>query len=71
VEFGTDIVEALRVFASEMRRRRMLLAEEKANKLSVKLSIVIVTIMLPTILMLIMGPIVIRAIRIIVPALAG
>jgi tight adherence protein C len=71
VEFGTDMAEALRVFASEMRRRRMVLAEEKANKLSVKLSMAVVTLMLPAILAMLLGPIVIRVVRVVFPALAG
>ena len=69
VEFGTNMVDALRVYASEMRQQRMLGAEEKANKLSVKLSAAIVLIMMPAVLGMIMGPIIIRAVRIILPAL--
>jgi tight adherence protein C len=71
VEFGTNMAEALRTFADEMRRRRMLLAEEKANKLSVKLSAVVVTLMMPAILTMIMGPVIIRTIRVIMPAVGG
>jgi tight adherence protein C len=71
VEFGTDIADALQVFASEMRQKRMLAAEEQANKLSVKLSAVVVMVMMPAIFALILGPIVIRTVRVILPTLAA
>jgi tight adherence protein C len=71
VEFGTDMAEALRVFADEMRRRRMIEAEEKANKLSVKLSGTVVVLMMPAILAMIIGPLIIRAVRVIGPAIGS
>jgi tight adherence protein C len=35
-ELGSDVAEALRIFSDEMRNKRLLRAEEQANKLSVK-----------------------------------
>ena len=37
LELGTDIGDALRVFSDEMRAKRLLRAEETANKLPVKM----------------------------------
>ena len=36
-ELGSDVGEALKIFSDEMRGRRLLRAEEQANKLSVKM----------------------------------
>jgi tight adherence protein C len=47
IELGSDTAEALRVFSDEMRDKRLLRAEETANKLSVKM-----VIMLPVIIKL-------------------
>ena len=37
IELGTDVGDALRVFSDEMRDRRLLRAEERANQLPVKM----------------------------------
>jgi tight adherence protein C len=60
VELGTDIADALRVFSDEMRTRRLLRAEEAANKLPVKMVIPLGAFIFPVILMVVMVPIVIR-----------
>ena len=67
IRFGTNIADALRVFATEMRFRRQMEAEERANKLPVKMSAVLASLMLPTMLILALGPVFIRAIRIFAP----
>jgi tight adherence protein C len=59
-ELGSDIGEALRVFGDEMRERRLLRAEEQANKLSVKMIMPLALCILPVVLMVILLPVVIR-----------
>ena len=64
LELGTDVSEALRVFSDEMRTKRLLRAEENANKLPVKMVIPLGTLIFPVILMLVMFPIIIRLLSI-------
>ena len=61
--FGTPMSEALSTYAEEMRTTRELKAQEKANKLPVQMSAVMAALMLPAILMLTLGPVVIRYIE--------
>lgn len=61
--FGTPMSEALNTYAEEMRITRELRAQEKANKLPVQMSAVMAVLMLPSILMLTLGPVVIRYIH--------
>lgn len=60
-ELGTKISDALRVFSAEMRARRLLAAEERANALPVKLVIPLAIFVFPIVLLVIFLPIVIRA----------
>ena len=62
-ELGTSIADALRVYSDEMRARRMLAAELKANQLSVKLSIPLALFVFPVIMTVIILPVLIRIIR--------
>jgi tight adherence protein C len=57
VELGGDVGDALRVFSDEMRDKRLLRAEEAANKLSVKLVIPLALFIFPVILMIVMLPV--------------
>jgi|SRR5271169_511751 len=59
-ELGSDIAEALRIFSDEMRDKRMLRAEEQANKLAVKMTIPLALFIFPVVLMVIMLPIAVR-----------
>jgi tight adherence protein C len=70
-KLGSSISQTLRVYASEMRERRRMRAEEKAHRLPVLLSIPLVTCMLPVMIGVLMLPAAIRVMRAIVPALAG
>ena len=63
MQFGTSMSEALTTYAEEMRQFRELKAQEMANKLPVKLSGVMATLMLPALIMLTIGPTVIRYIN--------
>jgi tight adherence protein C len=60
VELGSDIGEALRIFGDEMRDRRLLLAEERANTLSVKMIFPLGFFILPVVLMVVLLPVLIR-----------
>ena len=60
VQFGTSVSEALTTYATEMRITRELKAQEMANKLPVKMSGVMASLMLPALFLLILGPIAIR-----------
>ena len=62
-QFGTSIGDALRVYASEMRSKRMLRAEEQANKLPVKLALGTIVCTIPPVLLILAGPSLIMAIR--------
>jgi tight adherence protein C len=60
IELGTDLGDALRVFSDEMRDRRLLRAEEKANQLPVKMVAPLGVFMFPVILMTVMLPVIVR-----------
>ena len=68
---GTSIATTLRIYASEMRERRRMRAEEKAHRLPVLLSIPLVVCMLPVMIGVLMLPAVIRVVRILLPSLHG
>ena len=63
MQFGTSMSEALTNYAREMRVFRELKAQEMANKLPVKMSAVLASLMLPALIMIAVGPTVIRYIR--------
>lgn len=54
--FGTSIAEALRVYADEMRDKRVSRAEEKANKLPTKLTLFTMLFCVPPLLVILIGP---------------
>jgi len=54
--FGTSIAEALRVYAEEMRDKRVMRAEEKANKLPTKLTLATMMFCVPPLLIILIGP---------------
>ncbi len=54
--FGTSISDALRVYASEMRDKRVMRAEEKANKLPTKLTLGTMLFTVPPLLIILVGP---------------
>ncbi|RMA44032.1 type II secretion system F family protein [Rhodophyticola porphyridii] len=54
--FGTSVADALRVYASEMRDKRVLRAEEKANKLPTKLTLGTMMFCVPPLLIILIGP---------------
>jgi len=70
-KLGSSIAQTLRVYASEMREKRRMRAEEKAHKLPVLLSVPLVGCMLPVMIGVLMLPAVIRVMRQMLPALNG
>jgi tight adherence protein C len=70
-KLGTSIATTLRVYASEMRERRRMRAEEKAHRLPVLISIPLVVFMLPTMIGVLMLPASVRMVREIFPMMTG
>ncbi len=54
--FGTSIAEALRVYSAEMRDKRVMRAEEKANTLPTKLTLGTMMFTVPPLLIILIGP---------------
>ena len=54
--FGTTIGEALRVYAAEMRDKRVMRAEEKANTLPTKMTLATMMFTVPPLLVILVGP---------------
>ncbi len=63
IQFGSSISGTLTTYAKEMRVSRELKAQEMANKLPVKMSAVMALLMLPALVLLVLGPIIIRYVR--------
>lgn len=60
IELGSDVGDALRIFGDEMRDKRLLRAEEQANKLPVKMVIPLGACIFPVILLVILLPVMIK-----------
>jgi len=54
--FGTSVAEALRVYAAEMRDKRVMRAEEKANTLPTKMTLATMMLTVPPLLIILIGP---------------
>jgi tight adherence protein C len=57
VELGSDVADGLRAFSDEMRDKRLLRAEERANKLPVKMVLPLGICIFPVILMVVLLPV--------------
>ncbi len=55
-QFGTSIADALRVYADEMRDKRVMRAEERANKLPTKMTLATMMLTVPPLLIILIGP---------------
>lgn len=55
-QFGTSIADALRVYASEMRDKRVMRAEEAANKLPTKMTLATMMLTVPPLMAMLIGP---------------
>lgn len=62
-ELGTSIIKTLRVYSKEMRQNRLLLAEEKANALPVKMLLPLAGFLFPISLIIVLVPVMIRLIN--------
>jgi tight adherence protein C len=60
IRFGTSMSQALLTYSAEMRQRRELKAQEKANKLPVLMSGVMAALMMPALLIVTIGPVFLR-----------
>ena len=54
--FGTSVAEALSVYAGEMRDKRVMRAEEEANKLPTKMTLATMALTVPPLLIILVGP---------------
>lgn len=70
-ELGTSMADTLRVHAFEMRAARMLRAEEVAHKVPVKLAFPLMLGLIPVVMTIVMAPIVVNAVRKLLPALSS
>jgi len=61
--FGTSIADSLRVFSSEMRDKRLMRAEEKANVLPTKLTLGTMMFTVPPLILILIGPSLIQILR--------
>lgn len=64
MRFGTSISETLRVFAEDLRDRRMQAAEEAAAKIGTKMIFPLITCLFPAFFIIAIGPAVLGAIRV-------
>lgn len=55
-QFGTSIADALRVYSAEMRDKRVMRAEEAANKLPTKMTLATMMLTVPPLLIILIGP---------------
>ncbi len=69
--FGTSIAKALRVHAELVRAKRMLFAEEKAAQISPKLTVAMILFILPTLVIVLIGPAIINIGKNLWPTLSG
>jgi tight adherence protein C len=64
MRLGTGIAETLRIFAEELRDKRMQRAEELAAKLGTKMIFPLVLCMFPGFFVVILGPAILRIIAV-------
>lgn len=69
--FGTSIAQALRVHADALRTRRRQKAEELAAKMTVKMTFPLILFILPALLLVVVGPGIIKVFRVLLPTMRG
>ena len=62
-KYGVSIAEALRVYSNEMRDKRYMRGEEKANMMPVKLALGAVMFTVPPVIIILIGPSVLMVVR--------
>jgi tight adherence protein C len=70
-KFGTSLGDSLRIFSDDLRHKRQVRAEEAAAKVPTKMLIPLVLFIFPSVIMVILGPAIIRVVRTILPMLNG
>ena len=70
-KFGTSIGDSLRVYSADLRHKRMIRAEEAAAKIPTQLLLPLVLFIFPSIIMVILGPALIRILRTVLPMIGG
>jgi tight adherence protein C len=63
-KFGTSLTDTLRVLSEDFRHTRLMLAEEKAGRLPVLMTIPLITLLLPALFLIIMGPAIINVLNV-------
>ncbi len=66
-KFGTTIADSLRVYADSMRTKRMLRAEEAAQKLPIKLVFPVVLLIFPALFVVLLGPSILTLVKLLGP----
>ena len=61
--YGVSIADTLRVYASEMRHKRFMRAEEKANMMPIKLALGAIMFTIPPSIIVMIGPSIITVVR--------
>jgi tight adherence protein C len=69
--FGTSIADSLRVHADSLRTKRRQRAEEAAAKIPVKLLFPLIFCIFPSMLLVLMGPSMLRIYRVLLPTMKG
>jgi tight adherence protein C len=69
--FGTSVAQALRVHSDSLRTERRQRAEEQAAKTTVKMIIPLVLFVMPSLIVVTVGPAIIQLLHIFMPAAAG
>lgn len=69
-KFGTSVGESLRVFSDDLRHKRQVRAEEHAAKVPTKMLFPLVLFIFPSIIMVVLGPAIIKIVRTLGPLLA-
>jgi tight adherence protein C len=70
-QFGVAIAETLRIYAGEMRNKRYVRAEEKANMMPVKLALGAILFTVPPTIIVLIGPSIVLIVREMAKAAAG
>ncbi len=70
-QFGVSIADTLRVYAREMRNKRYIRAEEKANMMPIKLAIGAIAFTVPPVIVILIGPSIILILREMMKAASG
>lgn len=67
--FGTSVGDSLRVYTDNLRTKRRMRAEERAAKISLKLLFPLVFFIFPSLIIVLIGPAALQAVRFLMPAM--